>query len=88
MSDSTMSNSITPKSKQSTAVHKGLIIEELYQAGMKMKLCQLKREHPHLSSEAIDELFYQWLFQPPADTEGWATLTIVDPRLKQSSSSN
>ena len=40
-------------------VHKGLVIEDLYRAGLEMKRFQLEREHPHLSSEAIDELFYQ-----------------------------
>ena len=68
------------------AVHKGLVIEELYRAGLEMKRCQLEREHPDLSREAIEELFYQWLSQPPSDTESWATLTIVNPRLKPTSS--
>ena len=68
------------------AVHKGDVIEALYRAGLEMKRCQLEREHPHLSSEAIEALFDQWLSQPPSDTESWATLTIVNPRLKPHSS--
>ena len=78
-----MSNSREKTSEQGQTIHKGIIIEELHQAGLEMKLCQLKREHPDLSSKAIEDLFYQWLYQPPSDTEGWTILTIIDPKLKQ-----
>lgn len=82
MSEPKVQSISVSKTQLNQEVHKGLVIEELYRAGLEMKRCQLEREHPHLSKEAIERLFYQWLSQPPSDIEHWATLTIVNPYLK------
>ncbi len=45
---------------------------DLYEAGVDLRRCQLRREHPDLSAEEIERLLRQWLLQRPNEPHGAA----------------
>ena len=83
-----MSDVIDQSKEEAPTHHKGTIIDELHQAGLAMKRCQLQRAYPDFSPEAIEDLLLQWLYSPPQGIEGWATLTVHDRKRQLTNASD
>jgi hypothetical protein len=52
-------------------VHDSLaIIDEMYLEGLALKRAQIRREHPEISDELVEELLRDWIANRPMDAPG------------------
>ena len=74
--------------KKTQPPHRGEVIAELYQAGLALKRCQLKRTSPHASPDEIEAQLWAWQLRIPEHLEELGTLTVfpLPPLPKQRSS--
>ena len=73
--------------KKTEPPHRGEVIAELYQAGLELKRCQLKRTYPHASPDEIEAHLWAWQMRIPEDLEELGTLTVFPlPPLSEQSS--
>jgi hypothetical protein len=51
------------------------IVDEMYLEGLAMKRAQIRREHPEITDESVEELLRDWISDRPMDAPGRVRFT-------------
>jgi hypothetical protein len=51
------------------------IVDEMYLEGLEMKRAQIRREHPEITDESVEQLLRDWISGRPMDAPGRVRFT-------------